>query len=99
MHGDATSGVQSGVRREIGMGIAGRQANLPIELEMEVAGKNREAQLGLYGARADVAGGMAGVQTAYQYDPGMEYVKALGFAAGRSGRATASKSRAFTGVR
>ena len=79
LYSDPYSGVQTAQRAQIGMGVAGRQANLPIELELEVAGANREAALGLYGAQAGVAGGMAGVQTAYQYDPGLEYIQQLGY--------------------
>ena len=82
LYADPYSGVQAGQRQQIGMGIAGRQANLPIELELDVAKQNRESTLGLYGAQADVAGGMAGVQTAYQYDPGLEYIKSLGYGMG-----------------
>lgn len=62
LYTDPYSGVQSGQRRSIGLGIAGRQANLPIELQLEVAGKNREAMLGLYGQQAGVAGQMAGLE-------------------------------------
>jgi len=95
--GDAGSGVQSGKRAEIGMGIAGMQADLPIELQLEIAEKNRQAKLGVIGAGVGVAGaqagvegtyanlglgvasGKAGVETAYQYDPGLEYIKSLGY--------------------
>ena len=95
--GDAGSGVQSGKRAEIGMGIAGMQADLPIELQLEIAEKNRQSQLGVIGAGMNVAGaqagvegqyagmglgvasGKAGVETAYQYDPGLEYIKSLGY--------------------
>jgi len=95
--GDAGSGVQTGKRAEIGMGIAGMQADLPIELQLEIAEKNRQAKLGVIGAGMNVAGaqagvegqyagmglgvasGKAGVETAYQYDPGLEYIKSLGY--------------------
>ena len=98
--GDAGSGVQSGKRAEIGMGIAGMQADLPIELQLEIAEKNRQSQLGVIGAGMNVAGaqagvegqyagmglgvasGKAGVETAYQYDPGLEYIKSLGYSQG-----------------
>jgi hypothetical protein len=73
---------------EIGMGIAGRQANLPIELELDIAARNRAAALELYSAQAGVAGGMAGIQTAYQYDPGLEYVQQLGYGLGYTGGGT-----------
>lgn len=86
MYTDPYSGVQGGQRRQIGMGIAGMQANLPIGLELEVGEANRQAALGLHSAQAGVAGGMAGVQMAYQYDPGLEYLKQLGFGAGYSSR-------------
>jgi len=95
--GDAGSGVQTGKRAEIGMGVAGMQADLPIELQLEIAEKNRTAKLGAIGAGVGVAGGQAGVEgtyanlglgvasgkagieTAYQYDPGLEYIKSLGY--------------------
>ena len=97
MYGDAGSGVQTGKRAEIGMGIAGMQADLPIELQLEIAEKNMQAKLGAIGAGMNVAGaqagvegqyaglglgvasGKAGVETAYQYDPGLEYIKSLGY--------------------
>ena len=100
MYGDEYSGVESGKRREIGMGIAGMQADLPIELQLEIAEKNRLAKLGVISAGVDVAGaqagvegqyaglelgvagGKAGVETAYQYDPGLEYIKSLGYGQG-----------------
>lgn len=85
MHTDPYSGVQGAQRRQIGMGIAGRQANMPIELELGVGAANRQAQLGLYGAQAGVAGQMSQIQQAYQYDPGMEYLKELGYGAGYQG--------------
>ena len=91
-YGDSSSGVESGIRRQIGMGIAGKQANLPIELGLDIAAQNRQAALGLYSAQAGVAGQMAGiagqqagVQTSYQYDPGLEYIKSLGQSAGYMG--------------
>jgi len=98
--GDAESGVQTGKRAEIGMGIAGMQADLPIELQLEIAEKNRAAKLGVIGAGVGVAGaqvgiegqyaglglgvagGKAGIETAYQYDPGLEYIKSLGYGQG-----------------
>jgi hypothetical protein len=45
--GDASSGVQAGARRQIALGIAGRQANLPIQTELEVGQANRASALGL----------------------------------------------------
>jgi len=98
--GDAGSGVQTGKRAEIGMGIAGMQADLPIELQLEIAEKNRQAKLGVIGAGMNVAGaqagvegqyagmglgvasGKAGVETAFDYDPGMAYIQSLGYAQG-----------------
>jgi len=106
--GDAGSGVQSGKRAEIGMGIAGMQADLPIELQLEIAEKNRQAQLGAIGAGVGVAGaqagvegqyaglglgvasGKAGIETAYQYDPGLEFIKQLGYAQGYQSKLGAS---------
>jgi len=97
MYGDAGSGVQTGKRAEIGMGIAGMQADLPIELQLEIAEKNRQAKLGAIGAGMNVAGaqagvegqyagmglgvasGKAGIETAFDYDPGLEYIKQLGY--------------------
>ena len=97
MYGDAGSGVQTGKRAEIGMGIAGMQADLPIELQLEIAEKNRQAKLGAIGAGMNVAGaqagvegqyagmglgvagGKAGVEQSYSYDPGLEYIKQLGY--------------------
>jgi len=79
------------------MGIAGMQADLPIELQLEIAEKNRQSQLGVIGAGMNVAGaqagvegqyagmglgvasGKAGVEQSYQYDPGLEYIKSLGY--------------------
>ena len=85
-YGDSASGVQSGQRRAIGMGIAGRQANLPIDTELQVGQANRASALGLYSAQANVASQMGGVQTAYQYDPGLEYIKSLGQIQGYTGQ-------------
>jgi hypothetical protein len=49
---------------------------------MQVGEANRAAALGLYGAQAQVAGGMGQIETAYQYDPGLEYIKSIGYGAG-----------------
>jgi len=76
--GDAGSGVQSGKRAEIGMGISGMQADLPIELQLEIAEKNRQAKLGVIGAGMNVAGAQAGVEGQYA---GM----GLGVASGKAG--------------
>ena len=76
--GDAGSGVQSGKRAEIGMGISGMQADLPIELQLEIAEKNRQSQLGVIGAGMNVAGAQAGVEGQYA---GM----GLGVASGKAG--------------
>ena len=78
MHGDAGSGVQTGKRAEIGMGIAGMQADLPIELQLEIAEKNRQSKLGVIGAGMNVAGAQAGVEGQYA---GL----GLGVASGKAG--------------
>lgn len=96
MFTDPYSGVQAGQRRQVAMGIAGRQATLPIELQLDIAEQNRLAQLGLVGAQAGVAGQMAGVQMGYQYDPGMQYLAQLGYGGGYAAGTQRRKRKPFS---
>ena len=89
--GDEESGVQMGQRANISRDIGLQQANLPINMALEIGAQNRQAQLGVYdraadisaqkvGAYGNVAAGKSGIQQNYQYDPGLEYAQQLGMA-------------------
>lgn len=80
--GDADSGIQSGVRRNIALNTANQAANLPIQTQLEIAGANRDAKINALGQRYNIAGQKAGIEQAYEYDPGLEYISQLGEALG-----------------
>ena len=91
--GDEESGVQMGQRANISRDIGLQQANLPINMALEIGAQNRQAQLGVYdraadisaqkvGAYGNVAAGKSGIQQNYQYDPGLEYAQQAGYGAG-----------------
>jgi hypothetical protein len=80
--GDADSGIQSGVRRNIALNTANQAANLPIQTQLEIAVANRDAKINALGQRYNIAGQKAGIETAYDYDPGLDYISQLGEALG-----------------
>jgi hypothetical protein len=114
--GDADSGIQTGRRLGIAMDTANQSANLPIDMQLNIAAQNRASNLGLLNQQAglagsmanvgsndignqfnlanlglNVAGGKAGIDQSYQYDPGTQYFNQLGTADGE-------KTKQGTGV-
>jgi len=80
--GDADSGIQAGTRQNIAMNTANMASNLPIQTRLDIATQNRAAKVEALGQRYNVAGAKANIETAYDYDPGIDYIAQLGEALG-----------------
>jgi hypothetical protein len=83
--GDSNSGIQQGRRIGIASSVANSAANLPIETQLDVAQANRAANLNVIGQRSNIANARSAIQQGYQYDPGLEYIAALGGGFGELG--------------
>lgn len=90
--GDADSGIQSGVRRNIALNTANMASNLPIETQLEINNANRIAKIQALGQRYNIAQAKSGIEQSYDYDPGNEYIAQLGEALGESSGSSGSSS-------
>lgn len=90
--GDSDSGINQGVLRNIALNASARSANLPIETQLEINSRNRDAKTNALGYISNIAGNKASVEQNYQYDAGEDYIAQLGEALGLNSGSSGSSS-------